>query len=241
MIAALKQGLASAAAAGRRHAAAADSISLIERLVYLALALSMLALYLVVRGGDHALIAILIAETGWIEQLSPPAWWLLAVLVPISAGLSRRSLALALLCVLFGMRELDLHQVVAGTSFLKINFYRSGEILLQQKLLGGTLALLSVGAVLYALALHVPAFVRGRQFERSWGRIVLLAVALLCFAKFLDRLPAMVGGYLLDPAHWKSLSMANLHEEWFELFAPLALCAAVFERRRTIRATATHA
>ena len=223
-------------APGARHRA--DPISRIEWGVYLTLAVSMLALFLVVRSGDRALVAALIAESGWFERPSPLAWAVLALLVPMAAGLSRRSVSLALLCLLFGMRELDWHQVVAGTSFLKINFYRSAEIALSQKLLGGALGLLSVGTVLWALALNVPRFVRDRAFDRSWGRIVVLAVALIAFAKFLDRLPALLGGYLNEPAHWEPLAMANLHEEWFELFAPLVLCAAALLHWRAARADA---
>jgi hypothetical protein len=176
-----------------------------------------------------------VSEVGWIEQLSPPAWLLLGLLIPVLAGRSARSLALTVLCLLFALRELDLHQMVGNTSFLKLNFYRS-ELLASQKLRGALLALLSLGAVGWALVLNLPAFIRGGHYTRSWGRLVLLSAALLVLAKVLDRTPATWNAYFLDPQHWSAVALANLAEEWLEFFVPLALCAALIQRRRSARA-----
>lgn len=215
-----------------RRSSTAEPVSHLERATYAGLALSLLVLLLTVGRGDQALVGGLVSEGGWVERLSPPAWLLLGLLVPVLGGRSARSLALALLCLLFALRELDLHQMIGSTSFLKLNFYRS-ELLASQKLRGALLALLSLGAVGWALVLGLPAFIRGNHYTRSWGRLVLLATALLVVAKVLDRTPATWNGYFHDPHHWSAFALANLTEEWLEFFVPVALCAALFQRRRS--------
>jgi hypothetical protein len=218
-----------------RRSGRAEPASTVELITCAGLALSLLVLLITVGSGDRALVASVVAEGGWIERLSPPAWLLLGLLIPALAGRSARSLSLALLCLLFALRELDLHQLIGSTSFLKLNFYR-GDLPAPQKLGGALLALLSIGAVAWALLLNLPAFIRGGHHARSWGRLVLLAAALLVVAKVLDRTPATWNAYFLDPQHWSAVALANLAEEWLEFFVPLALCAALIQRRRSARA-----
>ena len=215
--------------------AAADPVEPIdplERALGLVLALASVLIVAVVLHGDARWVDPLVSEEGPLERAAALAWLVLAPLVLWSGGTGRRALSLASVCLLFGARELDLHKSVGATSFLKARFYTDGAVALTDKLLGGSIALAVLAVVFYGLAVNVRAFWRRRAWRRTWGRIVVAAVALLVLSKALDRTPAILKDDWHRPLGWTASHLITVHEEWLEAFVPLALAAAALRRGR---------
>jgi hypothetical protein len=201
-----------------------------ELLALLLLGLSSLVLVIIAWYGDEALIRLLTSEAGPIEWVSARTWFVIAAIVLWRGPRGGTALALAGLCLMFGLRELDLHKVVADTSFLKRGFYRDAAISAGDKWLGGVLAAGMVGLVLWGLVLGARTFWRRRLHRTGWGRIVLGAAVVLVLSKLLDRIPnTLVVDYgIALETHVKAL--VSLHEEWLECYVPLVLAAAAWQR-----------
>ena len=212
-----------------------EPIAPLERGLWVLLALASMLIVAVVLHGDPRWVDPLVSEEGPLEGAAALAWLLLAPLVLWRGGRSLPAVSLALVCAVFGARELDLHKIVGGTSFLKTNFYRGDAVALQDKLIGGALALAVLAVVCYGLVVNVRAFLRRRAWRTSWGRIVVLAAALLVLSKLLDRTPAVLKDEWHAPLGWTASHLVTVHEEWLEAFVPIALAAAAlrFRRRET--------
>lgn len=215
-----------------RRAAPPEPIAPLERALWALLALASAVIVGVVLHGDARWVDPLVSEEGPLEGAAALAWLLLAPLVLWRGGLSRHAVSLALVCAVFGARELDLHKIVAGTSFLKTNFYRGDAVGMHDKLIGGALALAVLAIVAYGLVVNARAFLRRRAWRSSWGRIVVLAVALLVLSKLLDRTPAILKDEWHAPLGWTASHLVTVHEEWLEAFVPIALAAAALGYRR---------
>lgn len=205
-----------------------EPFSRAELLALLLLGLSSAVLVAIAWQGDAALIRLLTSETGPIEWVSARAWIVIAAIVLWRGPRGWTAVAVAALCLMFGLRELDLHKVVADTSFLKRGFYRDPAISSGDKWLGGVLAAGMVGLVAWGVVLGARAFWRRRLHRTAWGRIVLGAAAVLVLSKLLDRIPntlAVDYGIALE-THVKAL--VSLHEEWLECYVPLVLAAAAW-------------
>jgi hypothetical protein len=209
---------------------------LLERLLWGLLAVASVAIVAVVLHGDPGWVDPLVSEEGPLEWGAAIGWLLLAPLVLWCGGTGRRALALAGVCLLFAAREFDLHKMVAGTSFLKINFYRGNAVAAHDKLIGAAVALAVLSVVLYGLGAGTLAFLRGRHWRRPWGRLVVLAFAMLVLAKLLDRTPAILKDEWHRPLDWTASHLVTVHEEWLECFAPLCLMAAALRRGRARQA-----
>ncbi len=201
-----------------------------ELLALLLLGLSSAVLVAIAWQGDEALVKQLTSESGPIEWVSARLWFVIAALILWRGPRGATAVALAGLSLMFGLRELDLHKVVADTSFLKRGFYRDAAIAPGDKWLGGVLALGMVGLVGWGLVLGARAYWRRRLHRTGWGRIVLGAAIVLVLSKLLDRIPntlAVDHGIALE-THVKAL--VSLHEEWLECYVPLVLAAAAWQR-----------
>lgn len=201
-----------------------------ELLALLLLALSSAALVAVAFSGNKALAHWLTSEEGPIEWLSPRAWFLLIPIILWRGPRNWTTIALAGTCLMFGLRELDLHKVIAHTSFLKNAFYRDPSITPADKWLGGVLAFVMLGTVLSGVVLGARSFWRHRLYRSSWGRILLGAAGLLVLSKVLDRLPnTLVVDYgIAMETHLKTIAV--LHEEWLECYVPLVYLVAAWFR-----------
>lgn len=215
-----------------RPAAPAEPIAPLERALWALLALASAVIVAVVLHGDARWVDPLVSEEGPLEGAAAFAWLLLAPLVLWRGGLNRHAVSLALVCAVFGARELDLHKIVAGTSFLKTNFYRGDAVSMDAKLIGGALAVAVLAIVSYGLVVNARAFLRRRAWHSSWGRIVVLAFALLVLSKLLDRTPAILKDEWHAPLGWTASHLVTVHEEWLEAFVPIALAAAALAYRR---------
>jgi hypothetical protein len=204
----------------------------IERVLWALLAVASVAIVAVVLHGDPRWVDPLVSEEGPLEWGAAIGWLLLAPLVRWSGGTGRRALALAGVSLLFAAREFDLHKIIAGTSFLKTNFYRGDAVAPHYKLIGAAIALAVLAVVLYGLGAGTLAFVRGRHWRSAWGRLVVLAFAMLLLSKLLDRTPAILKDEWHRPLDWTASHLVTVHEEWLECFVPLCLAAAALRRGR---------
>ena len=215
-----------------------EPIDPVERVLWAVLAVATLLIVAVVMHGDPRWVDPLVSEEGPLEWGAAIGWLLLAPLVLWSGGRGRRALALGGVSLLFAAREFDLHKFIAGNSFLKINFYRGGTVAPHDKLLGAAIALAVLAAVLYGLGAGTLAFVRGRLWRTAWGRLVVLAFAMLLLSKLLDRTPAILKDEWHRPLDWTPSHLVTVHEEWLECFVPLCLAAAASLRRGRFREAA---
>lgn len=203
-----------------------------ELVALLLLVLSSLVLATIAWQDDTALIRWLTSEAGPIEWVSARLWFVLAAILLLRGRPGAVAVALAGLSLMFGLRELDLHKIVADTSFLKRGFYRDPAIAPGDKWLGGVLAFGMVAIVLWGLVAGVRAYVRQRLHGTGWGRVLLVAAVLLVVSKVLDRIPAVLAedyGITIE-THLKSLDY--LLEEWLECYVPLVFVAAAWWRPR---------
>lgn len=150
----------------------------------------------------------LMSETGPIEALSAwgfllaavAPWWLHPPRAPL-----RLLLALSVMLLAFGLRELDWHKVWTGTSMLRVSFYYGPAPLLQKLVSLAALATIA-GAALWLLR-HTT-----RPAWRAWTERRPAAVALAMF------LVLMAASKVVD----RSL---NLVFEWSNWAAPQGLIA----------------
>ena len=210
-----------------------EPIDPVERVLWAVLAVATTLIVAVVLHGDPRWVDTLVSEEGPLEWGAAIGWLLLAPLVLWSGGRGRRALALGGVSLLFAAREFDLHKIIAGTSFLKTNFYRGHAIAPHDKLLGAAIALAVLAVVLYGLGAGTLAFVRGRHWRSAWGRLVMLAFAVLLLSKLLDRTPAILKDEWHRPLDWTASHLVTVHEEWLECFVPLCLVAAALRRGRS--------
>lgn len=209
-----------------------DPFSRTELALLATLLLAFVPLVLTALHGSAELLDLLRSEEGPLERFAAFAWVAVAVAVLAFGGRSRHAVALALIALVFCLRELDLHKIVAGESFLKNAFYRDDAIAPADKLLGGLLATVTLGILLWGLAINGRAFWRGRLHRRAWGRIVVAGIVLLVLSKVFDRMPAVLAvdhGIVLDETVKR---LVNLQEEWLECFVPVSLGVAAWWRAR---------
>ena len=209
-----------------------DAFSRTELALLATLLLGFVPLVLTALHGSAELLDLLRSEDGPLERFAAFAWAAVAVAVLTFGGRGRHAVALALIALVFCLRELDLHKIVAGESFLKNAFYRDASIAPADRLLGGLLAATTLGLLLWGLTINGRAFRRGRLHRRAWGRIVVAGVVLLLLSKLFDRLPAVLAvdhGIVLGETVNR---LVTLQEEWLECFVPVSLGVAAWLRAR---------
>lgn len=209
-----------------------DHFSRTELVLVATLLLAFVPLVAAALHGSPELLKLLRSEDGPLERFAAFAWAAVAIAVLAFGGRGRHAVALALVALIFSARELDLHKVVAGTSFLKNAFYRDAAIAPADRLLGELLAAATLGLLLWGLTINGRAFWRGRLHRRAWGRIVVAGFLLLLLSKLFDRLPAVLAvdhGIVLGETVNR---LVTLHEEWLECFVPVSLGVAAWLRAR---------
>lgn len=175
----------------------------------------------------------LLHEGGPVERSTEILYFLLPLLLwslrrpgdPVPAGL-----ALSVLFLAFGAREMDLHKAWTGMSVLKVSFYL-GDAPLRQKMV----ALAVVGLVALAAAF---LFVRhARPLWRALLRREPVAVTIACFlvtmavSKVFDRSISILaedyGIFFAEPVH----ALVAALEEILELSLPLILALGLAQHR----------
>lgn len=170
----------------------------------------------------------IMSEEGLVERVS--AWGFVAValapfwLHPAHATLRSR-LALAVMLLAFGLREMDWHKAWTETSMLRVSFYY-GPASWSAKLT----SLAAMAAIVLALAwlLRRGALPAWQAWRRRQPAAVALAwfVAVLVASKVVDRSLNLITDYSgwIAPLPWQALQLA-LEESWEMCLPPLAWLA----------------
>lgn len=178
--------------------------------------------------------AWLYSEAGPCEVFSVWLWLLLAGAVLLCAALQRPTrAAAAAAAMLMSARELDMHKLLFGESFIRTNFYRSADTPLSEKLLGGSL-LLALLALLIYLSVSLFRHLQRRQLSDS-SLLLLSGLALGAGSKVLDRLSSQLHELLQIDLSPLAQQMIVIMEESLELTMPLLLLTALLTYRRTTR------
>lgn len=131
----------------------------------------------------------ILREGGPIEGLTEKMYFLLAVslwLSPRQAGELRVTLALTILLLAAGAREMDLHKAFTGYSVLKVSFYLQDRPLLP-KLIAFFFIFLIAVAALYLLRMHgLSLWKRFHQHEPVASGLFIFFVTMI-ITKILDR------------------------------------------------------
>lgn len=176
--------------------------------------------------------AYLYSETGPYEVFSAALWF---VLVPIALFNSLLSgptrIAASMAALLMGMREFDLHKSLFGTSFIKTSFYKSQDILFQDKMMGAVLLIAIIGFITQ-LGISFFRHLRQRGINDLPTLLLVVGLSLGFFSKILDRFSSqMMELFAINIAPVTRQWVTSL-EESFEMALPLLLILALLVHTR---------
>ncbi|MCP1659945.1 hypothetical protein [Neisseria perflava] len=178
------------------------------------------------------------SEEGTIEILSPLLWFLLALFYLFGRMALPTRLASAVMAVLFGLREMDMHKSffqVEGqsTHFLRSNFYFTDIEPLSHKIIGGIFALAILALAFYLIKTFVISFKRSRKPRNPAYGYTALGFVLLVISKFADRLNSDLQEIFNITLPPRSVVLVQAFEESTEMILPVILCIAVilYERQ----------
>lgn len=176
-----------------------------------------------------------IYEQEWsvVEIASVVAWILAAVSIPIIL----RSASIAVfagivLALTAAARESDMHGSLTGMSILKVRYYIDAANPIYQRALAGlVLVVIVICLCVVAVTLWRRAVSMG-GLRRAWVQLVVLVMALLAGAKFLDSSPAILRSLGLELPLAMRDSMGAM-EEHMELLVPLLVMMGLFVYARS--------
>lgn len=181
-------------------------------------------------------VMAIMSETGWVERSTAAGWFLLALLVWLLRGGGdppATTVALSVMFLAFGARELDWHKVWTGTSVLRVSWY-VGPAPLQHKL--AALAVLSVvsAAMLRLLLAHARRWWRGLRGGDAVAISIAAFIVTLVVSKLLDR-----SYNVLNEDFHMALSMStkvvvSALEETLELTLTLIALLALWQHRSSL-------
>jgi hypothetical protein len=169
-----------------------------------------------------------LSETGPFEVGALGAWIVAAVVLSVRVRpFTARTLAFVVLSLLCAAREADLHKAFTQESISRLSYYRHSTAPFAEKLIGGSVALLFTGLLLYAAFVAARFLFRQGGLRSRSGTWLIVSAVLLVATKVLDRSYAVLAGNFavwLPPA-WQHVSAAL--EEGLEAVVPLAFaCSA---------------
>lgn len=202
----------------------------------LLLALYGLLLTVIVCLLDKTQFTAVFREGAPVEALTTPLWIMLAAWCLDPTQSPRRGLvACGLLSILAAMREADWqHHEATNMSMFKVKFYLQPNVALPEKLLAGTISLIAVAVILWALTLGVRHLLRERTqvLRPTWAKIMAMGVALMVGVKALDRVINLLNdltGYRIGGLGGR---LIGGYEEGFEMALPLVFAVALWWYRR---------
>lgn len=171
--------------------------------------------------------AYLYSEAGPYEVFSAYLWLLLSILALFTKSMqpSTRLIA-ALMALMLGARELDMHKSLFSMSFIKTNFYKSADISLQDKLVGG-LILLAMIILLVCLLVRMWRHFRNNTFYTSSSFLLFSGLLLGILSKVLDRFSSQMLKLFQITLPPDTRMMIIAFEESLEMVIPLLLALAL--------------
>jgi hypothetical protein len=179
------------------------------------------------------LVLDLMGETGPVESLTAAAYVLCAVAIAWAhqPGDDRRDvLALCVVMLAFGARELDWHKAFTGASVLKLSWY-AGNAPLAVKASAAAIVLVVAAAVVWLAMRHTRPLWAGLRRRAPLAVTVLAFMVTLGVAKTLDRSVAILAEDFGVPVSlpWRALRSAL--EEWLELALSMLTLLGLAQRR----------
>ncbi len=170
-----------------------------------------------------------LSESGPFEAAALVAWVAAAAVLALRIRpFTSRTLAFVVICLLCAAREADLQKAFTQESISRLSYYRHSTAPLAEKLLGGSVALLFVGLLLYAAVVAARFLFRQGGLRSRSGLWLIVSAALLVLTKALDRSYAVLGGNfaLWLPPLWQHVTAAL--EEGLEAVVPLAFALSAW-------------
>ena len=170
-----------------------------------------------------------LSETGPFETGALAAWLAAAAVVALRIRpFTSRTLAFVVVCVLCAAREADLHKAFTQESMSRLSYYRKSTAPFIEKLLAGSVALLFVGLLLYALIVAARFLFREGGLRSRSGLWLIVSAVLLVLTKALDRAAGVIAeSFMLSlPPLLQHVSAAI--EEGLEALVPLAFALSAW-------------
>ena len=171
--------------------------------------------------------AYLYSEAGPYEVFSAYLWLLLSISALFTKSMqpSTRLIA-ALMALMLGARELDMHKSLFSMSFIKTNFYKSASIPLHDKLVGG-LILLAMTSLLIYLIVRTWRYFSNSVCCTSSSLLLFSGLLLGITSKILDRFSSQMLKLFQIALPPDVRMMIVSFEESLELLMPLLLILAL--------------
>jgi len=131
-----------------------------------------------------------------------------------------------LVLLIFGLRELDFHNRFTTMSFTKFNFYRSLDVPIIEKIIGGGVVLLFFYSVFYLVKNYFSIFIRAIKEINPAAVGMLFAALFLFMSEALDGLGRRLSGVGIGIGNNIDLLTKNI-EEMVELGIPLMFIIAI--------------
>ncbi len=178
--------------------------------------------------GSSEVIGFISSESGPYEKMSSLLWLILLILCLFTRKIEAKTKFFAIYGAGFGfIREMDLHKKIFEMSFLKINFYKSSEIAISHKLIGGCLFFLLVITVLY-LANRCYQTYRNAASPKQLSYFYCFSASIcLVGSKFLDRINNQLIHHFNYHLSSRTASIIVMLEESAEMLVPLLFIVAL--------------
>lgn len=164
----------------------------------------------------------LLIEAGPIEGASAMAWFACCVFLFIYylKNIWKDWWLAAVICLLFGLRELDFHKKFTVMSIEKIKFYLEPVAPASEKILIGAIVLMIFFFFYVFIRNNISTFWQALKNRQTSAVVLALAIFLLPISKILDRFPNRLqeAGISLPEIIGQQ---ASLWEEVLELMIPL--------------------
>jgi hypothetical protein len=179
-------------------------------------------------------IAVLMAETGPIEGLTPWIYLALAAAVLVARPLrvpASSAVAMAVVACAAAAREWDLHKEWTGASVLKVSFYFS-EIPWPHRLAAAAVVAPLIWGAVLLLRRHVRSTWRAMRRAEPWAITLTILLGTIVVSKLIDRsqnvLLESYGLIFAEPV----VALRMTLEEGLELTLPLLVALALWQFRR---------
>jgi hypothetical protein len=170
----------------------------------------------------------LLREHGPIESLSAVGY-LVCLVTLLCLPKDRKpvaAMAMGVIFVVFGLRELGFHARFTTMGIFKSRFYISPEVPILEKIIGAAVLLILAGAMGYVAKRHFRTFVRGVRRLEPGPFSALIVIFLLVFTKTLDGLPRKLAGLgLSSPEALEQFAWAM--EEVLEMGIPIFMLIGI--------------
>tara|TARA_R110001599_G_scaffold171353_1_gene362190 strand:+ start:192009 stop:192680 length:672 start_codon:yes stop_codon:yes gene_type:complete len=212
----------------------AQSFQTVEKAVLAGLLLFSAMLFFIIYTLDVSVSNNLTSEQGLFEVMSKFLWVVLAVLCVVKLGFRKWGILTALLSLIFAAREADLHKAFTADSIFKTNYYKM-DIPFAEKFWGGLVGIACIIVLVWVLFSCCVYLYRTKAWRQAWGRLTILAIAMVFFTKVCDRLESVLYDDFQVQISQLQAVICNMFEEGFEMLLPILFAIALLCWCRRVR------